>query len=174
MAWKLRSGSPNCRRSAAYAVASSSAERAMPIACAAMPSLPFSSDCKAYIRPLPSAPRRWSAGTRSPSKMSCTVGDARRPILSSFLPTRKPGMSGVTMKVEMPFRPRRASVLSVRAMARMTPAWVPLVTHDFVPSITQWSPSRTACALSDAASEPASGSDSAKAPSSSPRAIGRR
>ena len=50
----------------------------------------------------------------------------------------------------------------------------PLVTHAFVPLSTQSSPSRTACVRSDAASDPASGSDSANAPSISPRAIGLR
>ena len=47
-------------------------------------------------------------------------------------------------------------------------------THALVPLSTQSSPSRTACVRSDAASEPASGSESANAPSISPRAIGCR
>ena len=37
------------------------------------------------------------------------------------------------MKAEMPRPPRRSSGVSVRAMARITPACVPLVTHALVP-----------------------------------------
>ena len=59
-------------------------------------------------------------------------------------------------------------------MTIMRSAVPPLVTHAFVPFSTQSSPSRTAWVRSAAASEPASGSDSANAPSSSPRAIGFR
>ena len=78
------------------------------------------------------------------------------------------------MNALMPRAPRRSSGESVRAMAMMTSALLPFVTHALVPLSTQSSPSRTACVRSDAASEPASGSESAKAPSNSPRAIGRR
>ena len=78
------------------------------------------------------------------------------------------------MNAEMPRAPRRMAGASVRAMTRMTPAWLPADTQDLVPSSTQWSPSRTACVRSDAASEPASDSDNANAPSNSPRAIGAR
>src|ERR1043166_8852775 len=85
-----------------------------------------------------------------------------------------PGMSGVTMNALIPRGPRRSSAPSVRAMARITVPGDPLETHALVPFRTQWSPWRTACVRSDAASEPASGSDSANAPSNSPRAIGRR
>ena len=78
------------------------------------------------------------------------------------------------MNVLIPRAPRRSSGESVRAMARMTSPLVPLDTHALVPFRIQSSPSRTACVRSDAASEPASGSDSANAPSNSPRAIGLR
>src|SRR5689334_18338290 len=47
MAWNSLIGLPNRRRSAAYAVETSSAARAIPIACAEMPSRPLSSDCMA-------------------------------------------------------------------------------------------------------------------------------
>jgi hypothetical protein len=49
------------------------------------------------------------------------------------------------MKVEIPFDPRRASGVSVRAMTSTTSlSCVPEVTHALVPLSTQWSPSRTA------------------------------
>ena len=76
------------------------------------------------------------------------------------------------MNVPIPRAPRRSSGQSVRAMARMTSPLVPLDTHALVPLKIQSSPSRTACVRSDAASEPASGSESANAPSISPRASG--
>ncbi|MDB4880086.1 MAG: hypothetical protein JWL60_1532 [Gemmatimonadetes bacterium] len=93
--------------------------------------------------------------------------------MSSFLPTWKPGRSGVTMNAEIPLLPRRAPGASVRAMTMMTSAKVPEVTQLFVPVRTQESPSRTAWQRSEEASEPASGSLRANAPIISPRAIGR-
>ena len=41
------------------------------------------------------------------------------------------------MNVPMPRAPRRSLGESVRAMARITSAWLPLVTHAFVPLRTQ-------------------------------------
>src|SRR6185437_11931929 len=78
------------------------------------------------------------------------------------------------MNAPIPRPPLRLSAVSVRACTRITPAYGPLVTHALVPLRIQSSPSRTACVDNAAASEPASGSDSAKAPSNSPRAIGLR
>ena len=71
------------------------------------------------------------------SKLSWTVGEPRSPSLSSFLPTLKPGRSGVTMKAPIPRPPRRAPAVSVRAIVRIAPAVLPLVTQDFVPLRTQ-------------------------------------
>src|SRR6185312_4387244 len=78
------------------------------------------------------------------------------------------------MNAPIPRPPLRLSAVSVRACTRITPAYGPLVTHALVPLRIQSSPSRTACVDNAAASEPASGSESAKAPSNSPRAIGLR
>ena len=102
------------------------------------------------------------------------MADALRPILSSFFPTENPGISGVTMNALIPRAPRRSWGESVRAIARMTPPYPPPDTHALVPFNTQPSPSRTAWHVSDAASEPASGSESANTPRRSPRAIGLR
>src|SRR2546422_8300442 len=66
------------------------------------------------------------------------------------------------MNVEIPFAPRRASGRSVRSITIITSAVPPFVAHALVPESTHSSPSCTARAESDAASEPDSGSESAK------------
>src|SRR5881296_3300672 len=76
------------------------------------------------------------------------------------------------MNVEIPFGPRRALGVSVRAMIIMRSAVPAFVAHALVPFSTQSFPSFVACDRSDAASEPASASESANPASSSPRAIG--
>src|SRR5882762_4458777 len=76
------------------------------------------------------------------------------------------------MNVEIPFAPRRALGSSVRTMIIIRSAVPAFVAHALVPFNTQSLPSFVACARSDAASEPASASDSANPASSSPRAIG--
>src|SRR6266566_7362853 len=76
------------------------------------------------------------------------------------------------MNVEIPLGPRRALGVSVRAMIIMRSAVPAFVAHALVPFSTQSFPSFAACDRSDAASEPASASDSANPASSSPRAIG--
>jgi len=60
---------------------------------------------------------------------------------------------------------------SERAITTMRSAVPPFVAQAFAPDSTQRSPSRTARVRSAAASEPDSGSDSAKPASASPRAI---
>src|SRR5207253_2152440 len=76
------------------------------------------------------------------------------------------------MNAELPLGPRRALGVSVRAMIIMRSAVPAFVAHALVPFSTQSFPSFVACDRSDAASEPASASDSANPASSSPRAIG--
>src|SRR5438093_215041 len=76
------------------------------------------------------------------------------------------------MKVEIPLAPRRALGVSVRAMIIMRSAVPAFVAHALVPFSTQSFASFVACARSDAASEPASASESANPARSSPRAIG--
>src|SRR6267142_6104 len=75
------------------------------------------------------------------------------------------------MNVEIPFAPRRALGSSVRTMIIIRSAVPAFVAHAFVPFSTQSLPSFTACARSDAASEPASASESANPASNSPRAM---
>src|SRR6266851_1053371 len=76
------------------------------------------------------------------------------------------------MNVEIPLGPRRALGVSVRTMIIMRSAVPAFVAHALVPFSTQSFPSFVACDRSDAASEPASASESANPASSSPRAIG--
>src|SRR6266566_7066897 len=77
------------------------------------------------------------------------------------------------MNVEIPLGPRRALGVSVRTMIIIRSAVPAFVAHAFAPFSTQSFPSFVACARRDAASDPASASDSANPASSSPRAIGR-
>ncbi len=89
----------------------------------------------------------------------------------SFFPGRMPGVPCGTMKAEMPRLPR---VRSVTAITTITPPTLPWVMKVFAPSITQWSPSRTATVRVPAASLPAVGSVRPQAASISPRASGAR
>ena len=108
-------------------------------------------------KPSPSSPRRFSAGTSQSCRWSATVGDARIPILRSFLPTAKPGNPGSTRNAVIPRGPLPASTV---ANSVMTPACEPLEHQSLVPLRTYRSPLLTAVVRSDAASEPASGSES--------------
>ena len=110
----------------------------------------------AIRKPSPSSPRRFSAGTSQSWRWSATVGEARMPILRSFLPTAKPGKPGSTRKAVIPRGPLPGSTV---ANSVITPACEPLEHQSLVPLRTYRSPFRTAVVRSDAASEPASGSD---------------
>ena len=91
---------PNCLRSRAYAVATSRAPWAIPTAWAAIPGRLRSNVFIARPKPSPSAPIRFAAGTRTPSKASSAVGLPRIPILCSMRVTSKPGVGTSTMKHE--------------------------------------------------------------------------
>ena len=70
-----------------------------------MPSRPASSAAIAIRKPWPSAPIRRSASTRTPSKCSWLVGDARKPIFVSGEPALRPVAEPGTRKVLMPREP---------------------------------------------------------------------
>ncbi len=127
----------------------------MPSACAAMPMRPPSSVDMAIRNPSPTCPSSWPAGTRTPSKASCAVSEARMPSLRSLAMTAKPGLLVSTMKAAMPLC---LSAGSVWANTISTSAWAPLVMKFFVPVSTQPSPSRAARVCWLAASVPALGS----------------
>ena len=113
----------------------------------------------AYLYPLPTSPITSSAGTRTSSKRTGHVLDARIPSLSSFLPTLSPGASAGTTKVVMPLYP--ASGLAF-AITTKTPDCSALLIHIFSPLRMKSSPSRTALVRSAKASEPLPASESAK------------
>ena len=85
MAW------PNCLRCLAYLVAASSAPCAMPSARAAIEMRPPSRIFRLLMKPSPSGPRRFSAGTRQSEKITSEVSLARMPSLFSFLPGLESG-----------------------------------------------------------------------------------
>ena len=121
--------------------------------------------------PRPAGRRRAGAGPRAPPSSYWTRA---APSCPPARPRDSPASSVGTMNVEIPSAPRRASAASVRTITIMRSAVPPLVAHAFMPFSTQPSPepSRTAWARIPAGSDPASGSDSAKPASSSPRASG--
>jgi hypothetical protein len=104
-----------------------------------------------------------SAGSRTPSRISSLVTEARSDSFRSMFRVVKPGVPRGTTK------PRTPS--SARAHTTATSAKPPLVIHIFVPSSTQSSPSRRARVRIDPGSEPESGSVSPKQPIASPAAI---
>ncbi len=96
------------------------------------------------------------------------VTDELRPSFSSSRVTRT--WSASRTNAETPFAPGVSG--SVRAKSRKVEACSPFVIHCLAPVIVQPSPFASAFVRSDAASDPASGSVSAKAPMPSPRASG--
>ena len=80
------------------------------------------------------------------------------PSLRSLGPISKPGSSACTANAEMPLAWRSGSVTAITVYHRDSPA---LVIQHFVPLSTYSSPSRRARVRIDAASEPASRSESA-------------
>ncbi len=83
-----------------------------------MPMRPASSTCSVLMKPCPSSPSSWSAGTRQSSKMTSLVSLARIPSLFSFLPAVIPGVPCSTTNAEMP---RCPLARSVTAMTTITP-----------------------------------------------------
>ena len=74
---------------------------AMPRACPAIPIRPASSVCIAILKPWPSAPRSWSLGMTTSSKMTELVGEARIPSFLSRAPKLTPSCCMSTMKAEI-------------------------------------------------------------------------
>ena len=64
---------------------------------------PPSSPAIAKRKPSPSAPTRFSTGTRQSSKITCAVGDAFQPSLRSGAPKDSPGVPFSITRQEMPF-----------------------------------------------------------------------
>src|SRR5256885_7535858 len=115
------------------------------------------------------SPSTWSAGRRTSSRKICDDLLPRMPSFSSGGPQRTPLVFIGRMNAVMP---RWPAALSFIVNNTQTSATGPLVIQFLVPLITQLSPSRTAVVFCAAASLPASGSLSAKQPSSLPEASG--
>ena len=132
---------------------------------------PPSSVCMAILKPSPSLPSMFFAGTFISSKNMEHECAALMPIFLSGAARRNPGVSVGTRKAVMPLLPFDLSVMVKRRIASATG---PLVIQFFEPLMTYSSPLRTATVFWAAASEPASGSVRPKQPSFSPRAKGTR
>ena len=108
-----------------------------------------------------------SAGTRTSSRTSSEVTEARSEIFLWISGAVKPGVPFSTRKP-------RISPSSVRAQTTATSAIEPFVIHILAPLRIQSEPSRRACVRIVPGSEPASGSVRPKQPITSPRCIARQ
>src|SRR5262252_6263508 len=116
-AWWSRIGWPKVLRTAEYSSASSIAPRAIPIAWPAIPIRPPSSVLIAILKPSPSFPRRFFAGTRQSSRKIVQEYAALMPIFLSGGARLKPGASVGMMKAEMPRCPAALSVIANKTIA---------------------------------------------------------
>ena len=106
--WFIAIGWPNCTRSREYSTACSNAARATPTAPIAVPGRVLSSVRIAILKPSPSSPSRFAAGTRTSWNATAEVSVARWPILSRCFSTVTPVASvGTTNAV----RPRWPALL---------------------------------------------------------------
>ncbi len=133
----------------------------IPTAQAAVDVRPDSSDVWAILKPSPGLPSRRSSATCTPSKKSAAVLEAWRPSLSGIACRSSPGASPSTTKAAIPLARFAASVW---AKTTMVSAWQPLEIQNLLPESTQPPSLRTAESSMPAGSEPALGSDRAKAP----------
>ena len=66
----------------------------------------------AILKPSPSSPSRFAAGTRTSSNVSSPVVEPLMPIFGSSRATSKPGVSASTTNAEMPECPASGSVFA--------------------------------------------------------------
>ena len=93
----------------------------------------------------------FSLGTRQLSRINSQVEEARKPSLSSFLPTWKPGNSRSIRNAVTPLYPASGIAL---ANSRNSPDSAALVIHNFRPVSRKWSPRSSARVAMANASEP--------------------
>ena len=105
--WFLPIGRPNCFRSRAWRMQSSSCRRITPRQLARMQPRSHSIEHSKTSTPRPSRPSRCATGTRQSSKITSAIGDVRRPILCSLREMVRPGVSRSTMKPVMPGHAQR-------------------------------------------------------------------
>ncbi len=75
------------------------------------------------LKPCPSLPRRFSAGTRQSSKKISLVSWAGRPSFSSFRPRTKPGVSASTRMRLTPLCAGLALGSVLTATMKRSPSW---------------------------------------------------
>src|ERR1700731_5140638 len=141
----------------------------MPTAWAPMVGRGCSSVASAVLKPVPGSPMIRSPGMRQFSKYSSVVGEPLIPSLRSLGPTLNPSSSLCTMNDEMPLAPSSGSVTAITVYQLDLP---PLVIQHLAPLRIQSSPSALARVRIDAASLPASRSDSAQDATALPSAGG--
>lgn len=112
-----------------------------------------------------------SAGSRTSSRTSSLVTEARNDHLWVISGAEKPGVPAGTRNPLMSPPPASPPSPSVRAQTTATPATEPLVIHILRPVSTQSVPSRRARVRMPDGSEPWSGSVRPKQPMVSPAAI---
>src|ERR1700733_512666 len=162
VSWNAPIGLPNCSRGRAYPAADSKQALAAPVAPQVMPNLasdrqdsgPFSPDTSGSTA---------SAGSRTSSKCSSEVTDARSDSFLWMLRAVKPRVPRGTRKPLIPS--------SVPAQITATSATDPLVIHILVPERVHWPPFIIAFVFMLPGSLPWSGSVSPKQPIASPAAI---
>ena len=110
--WNLPIGRPNCFRSRACRMQSSSCLRMTPRQLARMQPRSHSIEHSKTSTPRPSRPSRLSTGTRQSSKITSAIGDVRSPILWSGRPMRQPGVSRSMMNAVTPIGPSAGSIVA--------------------------------------------------------------
>ena len=110
--WYLPISWPNVLRSFAYLTDASRQARTTPTAPAATVNRPWSSECMAILKPSPSAPTRFSAGTCTLSKNSSPVDPAQTPSLFGICRASMPSQSSSMMNAEMPLWAADGSVFA--------------------------------------------------------------
>ena len=140
---------------------------------AGMERRPVLSVVSAILRPSPSRPRRFSAGTRTWWKRVTPFSRPLSPMNALRRSTVMPSDAVSTTNALMPPRPPACS--GTRAITTTSSAMTPLVVHSFTPSSRYAVPSSVGVAVDDirAGSDPTSGSVSRNAVIAPPAQRGR-
>ena len=160
---------PNALRSFVYAIVSASTCSAPETAPIATHSRSCWSFCIIIMKPPPSAPSRFAAGTRQSSKNSSLVSCDAMPILWRRLPFVNPLRFASTTNIEIPRCAFFGSGSVFAATITRSHSW-PFEMNVFWPFSTQSPPSLTAVVAIAARSEPVPGSVMPSAVTSSPEA----
>ena len=138
-------GRPHCTRSADHSRAIFRHHLPAAAHSAGIDSRPVLSVVSAILRPSPSRPSRFSAGTRTWWKRVTPFSMPLRPMNALRLSTVIPGESVSTTNAVMPPRPFWCS--GTRAITTTSSAMTPLVVHSFTPSRRYAAPSSVRVAV---------------------------